>query len=427
MGDSHGPSLPVPLFLRGPSHNTRPSTFTGPAFNTPMKLKQQPDDFRVEELTDVVPGPTGEFALYRLDKTGWTTPDAVAAVRRRWQLDARRVSTGGLKDRHAVTAQHLTVFRGPKRGLQHERVTLTYLGQVAEPFTATAIRANRFTVTLRSLGRGEIERAEAALTEVADAGLPNYFDDQRFGSVGDAGEFVGKEMVFGRFERALWLALAAPYEFDRADAKREKQLLRDGWLDWPKLKTTLPKGHARSLIHYLADHPTDFKGAVARLRPELQGLYLAAYQSFLWNRMLAAWLTRHVPPSDLATVELKLARVPVPVRMPAERRADWNALTLPLPSARAKPAPGEAWADLAADVLKDEGLTLPELKVKGLQKPFFSKGDRPGCVRPAGLGHATATDELHPGRLKLELRFDLPRGSYATMLVKRVTAAGASS
>lgn len=386
-----------------------------------MKLKQQPDDFRVEEVTDIVPGPSGPFALYRLDKTGWTTPDAIAAVRRRWQLDGRRVSYGGLKDRHAVTAQHLTVYRGPPRNLTHERVTLTYLGQVVEPFTAAAIRANRFTITLRSLARGEVERAEAALAEVADAGLPNYFDDQRFGSVGEAQEFVGREMVFGRFERALWLALAAPYEFDRADAKREKQLLRDSWADWPKLKATLPKGHARSLVDYLVHHPTDFKGAVARLRPELQGLYLAAYQSFLWNRMLAAWLARAVPSADLGAVELKLGRVPVPLRLPAERRAEWDGLTLPLPSARMKPVPGEAWADLAAEVLTGEGLTLAELKVKSLQKPFFSKGERPGCVRPAGLGHAAAPDDRNPGRLKLELRFDLSRGSYATMLVKRVT------
>ena len=123
----------------------------------------------------------------------------------------------------------------------------------------------------------------------------------------------------------------------------------------------------------------------------------------------------------VGAVELKLGLVPVPVRVPADKRAEWEALSLPLPSARMRPQPGEAWAELAAEVLKDEGLALPELKVKGLQKPFFSKGDRPGCVRPAGLAHAAAADELHAGRLKLELRFELPRGSYATMLVKRVT------
>ena len=112
-----------------------------------MKLKQRPEDFRVEELTDAVAAESGDFAFYRLDKTGWTTPDALAAIRRRWQIDFRRLSYGGLKDRHAVTSQHLTIFRGPKRSLSHERITLTYLGQRTEPFTATDIRANRFTVT----------------------------------------------------------------------------------------------------------------------------------------------------------------------------------------------------------------------------------------------------------------------------------------
>jgi tRNA pseudouridine13 synthase len=382
-----------------------------------MKLKQKPEDFRVEELTDATGGDAGEFALYRLDKTGWTTPDALAAVRRIWQLDHRRVSYGGLKDRHAVTSQHVTVFRGPKKNLTHERVSLIYLGQKTEPFTAADIRANRFALVLRAMSASDIERAEAALAEVADAGLPNYFDDQRFGSVGDAREFVAKEMVFGRFERALWLALAAPYEHDRAEAKREKETLRALWGKWPECQAKLPKGHARSLVSYLSAHPTDFKGAVARLRPELQGLYLAAYQSFLWNRVLASWLRHTVGAPHLRDVELKLGRVPAPVRVPDAARADWNALTLPLPSARVKPAPGAAWVPFVEEALREEGLALAELKIKGMQKPFFSKGDRPACVRPAELAHERAADDLNAGRLRLALR----KGSYATMLVKRLS------
>ncbi len=386
-----------------------------------MKLKQQPDDFRVEELTDAVAGDAGEFALYRLDKTGWTTPDALSAVRRRWQIDARRLSYGGLKDRHAITAQHLTVFRGPKRNLSHERVTVTYLGQRAEPFTAADIKANRFTITLRAMSDSAVSQAEVALREVGETGVPNYFDDQRFGSVGGGEEFVAKEMVFGRFERALWLALAAPYEFDRADAKREKATLVELWGKWPECQAKLPKGHARSLVSYLAAHPTDFKGAIARLRPELQGLYLSAYQSYLWNKMLATWLTNTLGPANLTTVDLKLGKVPAPVRIPEEHRGAWESLTLPLLSARVKPEPSAPWLPFAEEALKAEGLTLAELKVKGMQKPFFSKGDRPACVNAENLSHAADADELNKGRRKLALRFDLPRGSYATMLVKRVT------
>jgi tRNA pseudouridine13 synthase len=33
-----------------------------------------------------------------------------------------------------------------------------------------------------------------------------------------------------------------------------------------------------------------------------------------------------------------------------------------------------------------------------------------------------APDELHPGRNKVTLRFSLPRGAYATMLIKRLFA-----
>src|ERR1043166_9751613 len=104
-----------------------------------MKLKQRPEDFTVEELTDAATVGTGGdacgFAFYRLDKTRWTTPDALSAIRRRWQIDFRRLSYGGLKDRHAVSSQFLTIFRGPKRNLSHERITLTHLGQRTERYT----------------------------------------------------------------------------------------------------------------------------------------------------------------------------------------------------------------------------------------------------------------------------------------------------
>src|SRR5437899_2577123 len=100
-----------------------------------MKLKQTPEDFQVEELTDVVPGPDGAFAFYRLEKSGWTTPDAVQAIRRRWHVNPRRISFGGLKDRHARTAQYLTIHHGPRQELTHHDVHANYLGQVAEPYT----------------------------------------------------------------------------------------------------------------------------------------------------------------------------------------------------------------------------------------------------------------------------------------------------
>ena len=213
-----------------------------------MKLKQQPDDFQVEEITTVRPT-DGPFALYRLEKRGWSTPDALAALRRRWRIEPRRIDYGGLKDRHARTVQYLTIFHGPRRGLRHHDVTVQYLGQVSAAYTLQDIQANRFRITLRDLSARRRPAMETRLSELAREGVPNYFDDQRFGSVsGEGGEFIARLLVQGRFEDALRLALTAPYEYDRAAAKEEKRLLREQWGDWPKLKDVLPRGCYATLI-----------------------------------------------------------------------------------------------------------------------------------------------------------------------------------
>src|SRR5262249_49967612 len=156
-----------------------------------------------------------------LEKKGWTTPDALAAVRRRWKLDARRLSYGGLKDRHAETVQYLTVFRGPQRKLTPHDGRPTHPGPGPRAHTSHDTRGNRFTLVLRSLDRAEADRARSALEEVRAEGVPNYFDDQRFGSAGAGGEFVARLMVLERYEEALRLALTGPYEHDRRAQKKE--------------------------------------------------------------------------------------------------------------------------------------------------------------------------------------------------------------
>jgi tRNA pseudouridine13 synthase len=64
--------------------------------------------------------------------------------------------------------------------------------------------------------------------------------------------------------------------------------------------------------------------------------------------------------------------------------------------------------------------------VKFPRDSFFSAGSRAAVFRPQSLVHTTGPDELArvgSSRNKLTLRFDLPPGSYATILIKRVTEA----
>jgi tRNA pseudouridine13 synthase len=391
-----------------------------------MKVKQQPEDFQVEEITRVCAG-SGPHAFYRLRKRGWSTPDALALLRRRWHIVPRRLSYGGLKDRHACTVQYLSIFHGPRRGLDQQGVQVEYLGQVPAPYTSADIEANRFRLAIRAILPDARAAVEAEAVRLGREGVPNYFDDQRFGSVeGEAHEFIGRLLVRGEFEEALRQALAAPYAFDRAAQKEEKRILLAHWGDWQRCKELLPRGHARSLVDYLRVHPGRFRDAVARLRPELRSLYLSAYQSHLWNRILARWLEQQCRPEQLRPVPLRLGALPFPHDLEPVQQEQLSRLVLPLPSARLRLAADDPLAELIQSVLAEEGLQLADMKVKGIREMFFSKGERAALCLPRSLSLAWDADELRPGRDKLTLSFELSRGSYATLLVKAIQSAAAA-
>lgn len=386
-----------------------------------MKLKCRPEDFRVEEHISLRPERSGPFALYRLTKRSLGTLEAIEQVARRWNLAGWQVSHAGLKDRHAETVQWLSIRGGPPRGLRETHWELEYVGACGQPVAPAHIVANRFVVVLRDLATGDLAPLIDALAAAARHGVANYFDNQRFGSLGPSGEFIAQPWCRGDYERALWLALAEPNVHDRPDERDAKQTLRDLWGRWPECKAALPRSSRRSVITLLADRPGDFKRAFALIRQELRSLYLAAFQSAIWNELLAATIARHTRPEQRRTVRIAGRDVPLALEFDPPAAAELAEATLPLPSARLHLEPGPLRDEIEAAVGRF-GLALREVRVKYPRDAFFSRGDRRCLVRPAELSHAVADDELYPGRQQWTLRFELPRGCYATLLVKQVTA-----
>jgi tRNA pseudouridine13 synthase len=139
--------------------------------------------------------------------------------------------------------------------------------------------------------------------------------------------------------------------------------------------------------------------------------------------MLARWLALHCKPEQLATVRLRLGDVPMHRTLEASVFQELANLSLPLPSARTKLEPGDPRAELIQTVLASEGLEMSGMKVKGVRDLFFSRGERAALCLPAELAFAWEEDENHRGKQKLTLSFELPRGSYATLLVKRIASA----
>ena len=91
-----------------------------------------------------------------------------------------------------------------------------------------------------------------------------------------------------------------------------------------------------------------------------------------------------------------------------------------MPSARTRLADDDPIKPIVDAVLADDGLTLADMQIKGLRELFFSKGERAAHVMPAHLRWSSAADESRPGKKKISLAFELPRGAYATLIVKRI-------
>lgn len=384
-----------------------------------MKLKCLPDDFQVEEQIAPLPA-GGQLALYRLTKSSLGTPEAVDAVLRKWNLPRSQVAYAGLKDRHALTTQFITIQGGPRRGLRQTNLELAYVGQVARPVHAKDIVANRFAIVLRDLTAEELAAAKESLARIAADGLPNYFDSQRFGSLGHSGEFIARPWCLGDYERALWLALADPNDRDTPDERRQKHLLADLWNQWPKCLAALAPSDRKSIVAFLADRPGDFKRALALIRHDWRSIYLAAFQSDLWNRWLAALLHSLCEPSQLSLQPVGPRELPFYRSLTDEQRATLLGTQLPLPSARLHLEEGPQ-KELLDRVLAEEGMELRQVRVKFPRDTFFSKGERAAVFVPREVAVSPGSDELYPGQSKLAVQFSLPRGSYATILVKQVT------
>ena len=160
-----------------------------------MKLKCRPEDFFVEELAEIRPGPQGPFGLYMLEKRALSTFEAINELARKIGRPPSAISAGGLKDKYALTRQHVTIFGKPVGRLKMRGLRLDPLGRVEKPMTGAELTGNRFAIVLRDLpsgaGKTIAERAELA----ARQGLPNYFDEQRFGSLRAGEGFIAPALM----------------------------------------------------------------------------------------------------------------------------------------------------------------------------------------------------------------------------------------
>lgn len=190
------------------------------------ELRVLPEDFRVEEQLGFEPSDEGPHRLLCVEKEGRNTLDVIAEVARAAGVRPRDVGYCGLKDRHAVTRQWLSVPDGDDATaaeLAGDGWRVVGLRRNQRKLRLGAHSANRFELCLRNVD-GDLSDLDRRLEAVRVGGVPNYFGAQRFGHNGDnlrrARRWFIDGVDLGRRQRRFALSAARSWLFNRVLAAR---------------------------------------------------------------------------------------------------------------------------------------------------------------------------------------------------------------
>jgi tRNA pseudouridine13 synthase len=248
-----------------------------------MKIKSRPEDFKVEEVARIELLSQGPFGVYLLTKNGLNTVELLESLGRRLKLPARALAYGGKKDRHGLTSQFITIEGRKRDPIEEKGFSLQFQGYADRPMGPDLIEGNSFSVTVRKLTQEKVNRALEELALAQRFGLPNYFDDQRFGSYDPLLGFLGERVLKGHFNGAVKALLISGYSEDRKEVRERKQFFTDHWRDWGSCAQLAVTSLEQETFAALRQDPNGFLPVLKRIPREKLSLYFSAYQSFLWN------------------------------------------------------------------------------------------------------------------------------------------------
>jgi tRNA pseudouridine13 synthase len=213
------------------------------------RIKEVPEDFEVEEIPAYEPSGSGEHLYLWIEKRGMGAEYFVRQVAQRLGLKAGEVGSAGLKDRHAVTRQMISVPDvGDERlaKLDGDGIRLLRLSRHTNKLKPGHLRGNRFRILIRQPVADAVQRLSPILERLREQGLPNYYGGQRFGRDGETLRLgmalLRRERPGGirnRFLRKLALSAAQAALFNHYLARRltdglfRRVLAGDVMSKWP--------------------------------------------------------------------------------------------------------------------------------------------------------------------------------------------------
>src|SRR5580704_15830407 len=125
------------------------------------RIKSEPEDFEVEEIPAYQPSGEGDHLYLWIEKRGMGAEYFVRQVARRLDIPPSEIGTAGLKDRHAVTRQMVSVpaaVEGRLAQLEGDGIRLLSVSRHGNKLKPGHLHGNCFRILVRGVVPAAAER-----------------------------------------------------------------------------------------------------------------------------------------------------------------------------------------------------------------------------------------------------------------------------
>jgi tRNA pseudouridine13 synthase len=247
---------------------------------------------------------------------------------------------------------------------------------------------------------------------------------QRFGDTRPITHKVGEALVRGGIEEAVFIYLAMPFS---GELQRTREVRQELWenRDVAGALKRYPEylRYEVAMLNYLISHPGDYAGSFGVLSPNLRRLFVHAYQSYIFNKILSRRISAGLGlnrPSPGDVVCFAKDNLPDMGRLQAVTEENLEAVnrliergrafvTLPLIGFETLLSKG-AEGEIEQAVLREEKVDMDDFRIP-INPDLGSRG-----ARRTAILKVSPLVSVREGYAELE--FFLPAGSYATVVLR---------
>jgi tRNA pseudouridine13 synthase len=392
-------------------------------------IKQRPEDFIVEEIPAYEPCGSGEHIYLWVQKTGLSTLHLVRLLAEHFGVRRDAVGVAGLKDKHAVTTQMVSVHtpgKGPEDFPSFERpgVSVLWADLHTNKLKRGHLKGNRFVIRVRGVPAAAVLGATRTLRALCRTGAPNRVGEQRFGMLGN-NHLVGRALLLDDRRGALDLLLG-PSE-QRPDAHAEARALYAQGKYSDALHAFPPSAHTERRTLAALARGLSPRRAIETIERTERSFYVTAFQSAVFNAVLDERIARglfdRLLEGDLAFKHDSGAVFSVDA--PTLADPDTGRRLAGVEISPSGPMWGPEMTVASGEPAQIEAAALAETGVSLERVNRFAKRHRESMVgqrRP--LRVPVMVPDIEGGRDEhgdyVKLRFELPRGSFATSVMQEI-------